>query len=263
MAAESLHAWRALLTSWDGWLLTFALAIAVPVLGYLRSHPLPADQDRAVLTRTKLLSYGKIVCSQWFLVTTMLLILRRHGLFGSDAGQRLANPRLTFGVTLVLLSILAIVSAIVLARLRRAKSKTPPRGMRGLRRFAPASRREMAAFAVVCLTAGFCEELLYRGWLVNLLHAATGSAWIAVVLGAIVFGVGHASQGAWAMLRTALIGVQLGALFVWVGSLIPGQVLHAGWDLLMGVAAMRAMSRLSSGGAESPVERPADTATSA
>ena len=218
---------------------------------------------QVVPTHTKLVFYLKIVCSQWLLVATMLLILRHHGLSGGAAGQRLANPSLTFGVTLALLLILAMVSAIVLVRLRRAKSKALTGGMRGLRRLAPTSGREMAAFTVVCLTAGFCEELLYRGWLVNVLRAATGSAWIAVALGAILFGIGHGSQGARAMVRTAFIAIQLGALFVWVGSLIPGQVLHAGWDLLMGVAVVRAMSRLSSGGAEAPVDQSADTATSA
>ena len=141
MAAESLDAWRALLSSWDAWLLTFALAFGVPLLGYLRSRPFLADQDQVVPTHTKLVFYLKIVCSQWLLVATMLLILRHHGLSGGAAGQRLANPSLTFGVTLAVLLILAMVSAIVLVRLRRAKSKALTGGMRGLRRLAPTSGR--------------------------------------------------------------------------------------------------------------------------
>jgi len=253
MAAESVDAWRALLSSWDAWLLTFALAFGVPLLGHFRVRSFLGRQDQGIPTRTKLFLYGKIVSSQWLLVAAMLLILRRHGLSVGDAGQRLANARLTLGVTLALLFILAIVSAILLVRLRRAQPKTLTRGIGRMRILAPAFGLEMAAFAGVCLTAGVCEELLYRGWLVNLLRAATGSAWAAVVLGAVLFGIGHASQGAMAMARTAFVGLQLGALFIWVGSLIPGEVLHAGFDLLMGVAAARAISRLSSAGAEPPV----------
>jgi membrane protease YdiL (CAAX protease family) len=199
------------------------------------------------------LLYGKIICSQWLLVAAMLLILRRHGLSLGDAGQRLASARLTLGVTLALLFILAVVSAILLVRLQRARPKTLTRGIGRMRILAPAFGLEMAAFTGVCLTAGVCEELLYRGWLVNLLRAATGSAWAAVVLGTILFGIGHASQGPMAMVRTAFVGLQLGALFIWVGSLVPGEVLHAGFDLLMGVAAALAISRLSSAGAEPPV----------
>jgi uncharacterized protein len=110
----------------------------------------------------------------------------------------------------------------------------------------PAFGVEMAAFAIVCLTAGICEELLYRGWLMNILMAATGSAWIAVGTGAIVFGVGHAYQGIKGVLRAIFVAVQLGVLYAMVGSLIPGQVLHAGVDLLIGVAGALAVSRLES-----------------
>ncbi len=58
------------------------------------------------------------------------------------------------------------------------------------------------------------------GWLINLLRAATGSVWVAIVVGAAVFGIGHAYQGAKAMLRACFIGLQLAYLFVTVDSLI-------------------------------------------
>ena len=61
-----------------------------------------------------------------------------------------------------------------------------------MRKLVPAFGLEMTAFVGVCLTAGLCEELLYRGWLVNVLRVATGSAWVAAVVSAIVFGIGHA-----------------------------------------------------------------------
>ena len=47
------------------------------------------------------------------------------------------------------------------------------------------------------------------------------------------------------MLRTAFVGLQPAMLFVAVGSLIPGQVLHAGVDLLAGVVGALAVSRPS------------------
>jgi len=248
---EYLQAWRALLSCWDAWLLTLALAAAVPLLGYFRVRGILAS-PRPIPRRSKLALYGKIVFSQWLLVTAMLLILRHHGLSAHAAGQRLANASLTLGVTLALLFILACVSAIVLVRIGRAQPANLTRGIGRLQKLAPASGVEMAAFAGVCLTAGICEELLYRGWLVKLLQAATDSTLVAVVAGAVLFGLGHASQGAIATLRTAFIGLQLGFLFVWVGSLIPGQVLHAGFDLMIAVAAARAMSRVRSAEVEPP-----------
>jgi membrane protease YdiL (CAAX protease family) len=259
---KTLMAWRGLLSCWDAWVFTFVLAVVVPTLGYIRFRQLLARGDRAVPLRMKLTLYGRVVSTQWFLSAAMLLILRRHGLSAGDAGERLGDAHLTFGVTFALLIVLAVVSLIVLRRVRRAQPANLIAAFGRLRWLVPAFGREMAAFVVVCLTAGVCEEMLYRGWLVNILRAATGSIWAAVVASAIVFGMGHAYQGAKAMLRTVFVGLQLAILYVVVGSLIPGQILHAGVDLLVGVAGALAVSRLSAAEAEQRAGQSANTATS-
>ena len=245
-----LMAWRGLLSSWDAWALTFVLAVIVPTLGYIRFRQLPSGGDQVAPLRVKLRLYVNIVCVQWFLAGAMLVILWHHGLSAGDAGERIGDSRLTFGGTFALLIVLAIVSCVVLWRLERLQPAALNAAVGRMRKLVPAFGLEMAAFVVVCLTAGVCEELLYRGWLVNLLRVATGSTWVAVVAGAIVFGVGHAYQGAIAMLRTGFVGLQLAILYVVVGSLIPGQVLHAGVDLLVGVAGALAVSRLSAAEAQ-------------
>ena len=240
-----LLAWRGLLSSWDAWVLTFVLVVVVPTLGYIRFKQLLARGDQAVSLRMKLTFYAKVIGAQWLLSAAMLLILWRHGLSAADAGERAGDFRLTFGVTFALLIVLAAVSWIVLWRTRRAPPARLVEGFGRMRSLVPAFGPEMAAFVLVCLTAGVCEELLCRGWMVNILRAATGSTWAAVAISSIVFGIGHAYQGVKAMLRTVFVGLQLAVLYVMVGSLIPGQVLHAGVDLLVGVAGALAVSRLS------------------
>jgi uncharacterized protein len=162
----------------------------------------------------KLRYYGSVVCLQWLLVAAMLLILRRHGLSVGDAGERLGDPHLTFGVMFALLLVLAVVSGIILWRLRRAQPTALLAAVGRLRRLVPAFGLKMAVFVVVCITAGVSEELLYRAWLVNILRVATGSTWAAVVAGAIVFGIGHAYQGIKGALRAPFVGLQLAILFV-------------------------------------------------
>ena len=243
-------AWRGLLPAWDAWAFTFVLAAVVPALGYIRFRQSLARGDQDVTLRMKLASYARIVGSQWFLVGAMLLILRWHGLSAWDAGERLGDAPLTFEATFAVLIVLAVVSPIALWRVRRAQPAKLAAAMGRLRRLTPSSGLEMAVFVVVCLTAGVCEELLYRGWLLNILRAATGSTWAAVVVSSIVFGIGHAYQGVKGMLRTVFVALQLAILYVWVGSLIPGQVLHAGVDVLAGVAGALAVSRLKAVEAE-------------
>jgi membrane protease YdiL (CAAX protease family) len=243
MDPESMSAWRGLLSSWDAWLLTFVLAVVVPALGYVRFRRFLRLVDRGVPTRVKLALYFKTMCSQWILVAVTLLVAWRHGLSAADLGERTGDTQQTLIVTLVLLLVLVVVSAAVLWRLRRASPEALMNAGGPLRKFVPVFGVEMAVFAGLCVTAGVCEELLYRGWLINFLRAASGSTSIAVVAGALAFGIGHAYQGVTGMLRTAFIGVQLALLFVAVGSLIPGQALHTGVDLLAGVAGAMAVSR--------------------
>ncbi len=95
----------------------------------------------------------------------------------------------------------------------------------------------------------------------NILRAATRSTWAAVVIGAVVFGIGHAYQGVIGMLRTTFVGLQLAILFVAVGSLVPGQVLHAGVDLVAGLAGALAASRVVAAEAEQRAAPSATTAT--
>jgi uncharacterized protein len=240
-----LAAWRGLLPCWDIWAFTFLLGVIVPALSYVKFRRWAARAGQPPPPRMKLAIYGRTVGAQWLLVVAMLLVLWRHGLSAADAGERLGDPRLTLGVTSALLIILAAASTVVLTRVRRAKPATPKTTVDRLQKLAPGSRVEMAAFVILCLTAGFCEEILYRGWLVTILLVATGSPWIAIIAGATVFGVGHAYQGVTAVLRAAFVGLQLAALYIMVGSLIPGQILHAGVDLLIGVAGALAASKRS------------------
>jgi membrane protease YdiL (CAAX protease family) len=251
MQPTNLMAWRGLLSSWEAWLLTLALAVLVPTLGYVRFRRLMRHTAPVVSAGMKLAFYSKIILSQWLLVAAMLLIARRHGLSVADLGERRGDARLTASVTLGLLAILAVVATILRWRVRRARPEAIAARIGRLARFLPTLGLEMVAFALVCVTAGVCEELLYRGWLVNILWVASGSVWVAVIVGAAMFGIGHAYQGITGMLRTAFIGLQLGALFVAMGSLIPGQVLHAAVNLVAAYLSAAALSRMGAAATQS------------
>ena len=244
MESTILPLWKGLLSCWDAWLLTLVLAAVVPVYGCVRFRR-RGDAQAALSGRAKAVFYGRVSLSQWLLVAAMVWIARRHGLSVANLGEQAGEARLTAGVTVGLLSIVAVVWAVVRWRVRRARPEKLAASLGRLGKLAPAFGVEMAAFVVLCITAGVCEELLYRGWLVNILRVATGSVWVAVGVGALVFGIAHAYQGIQGMLRAGFVGLQLAVLFVFAGSLIPGQVLHAAVDLLVGYAAATARERAS------------------
>jgi membrane protease YdiL (CAAX protease family) len=243
-------AWNALLSSWDAWLLTLVLAVGVPTLAYFRFRGRQKETRGVFSRRAKLTLYFKTICWQWSLVAAMLLVARRHGLSAGEVGERLGDVRLTSAVTAGLLAIVAVVYLIMRWLLGRARPKAAAAAGDGMRQLVPASGPEMAVFVFLSLTAGICEELLYRGWLVNILRVATGSVWAAVGVSSAMFGLGHAYQGAKGMLRTTFVGLQLALLFVYVNSLIPGQVLHAAVDIIIGLLMATAASRTSAAEAQ-------------
>lgn len=98
---------------------------------------------------------------------------------------------------------------------------------------APHSAAEMRRFTWVSITAGICEELLYRGLLMTSLAAAFGT-WPAVFLSSVVFGIGHSYQGLVGGIKTAAIGLVLAVVVVTSGSLFAAILLHIVFDVTQG-----------------------------
>jgi membrane protease YdiL (CAAX protease family) len=102
----------------------------------------------------------------------------------------------------------------------------------------PRTAAEVRAFRALCVTAGVCEELLYRGFL--LAHAAAYlGAWPGALAAGAAFGLAHAYQGATGVLKTGAVGLLAGALAVLSGSILWPMILHVAIDLQGAAIAQR------------------------
>ena len=104
-----------------------------------------------------------------------------------------------------------------------------------LRQLLPKTGREKRAFAVLSLCAGVGEELAYRAYAVLAISAVVGSAWLALALACVPFGLVHVYQGPVGLVRTYILGLVLGASYLATGSLWPAMVVHTALDLLGGL----------------------------
>jgi uncharacterized protein len=97
----------------------------------------------------------------------------------------------------------------------------------------PRTRSERRLFTLVGVTAGVCEEWLYRGFFLAVVAAVTGglSTVALVAVGAAAFGLAHAYQGVAGVLTTGVLGGVLAALYLDTGSLLLPVVLHVLIDL--------------------------------
>jgi membrane protease YdiL (CAAX protease family) len=102
----------------------------------------------------------------------------------------------------------------------------------------PHSPLELAFWIVLATTAGFCEELIFRGYLTHQFAGwignRTGGPLLAICLQGIVFGLVHAYQGK-VMILIIMIGWLFGALAWWRRSLLPGMLAHGLQDSLGGI----------------------------
>lgn len=99
----------------------------------------------------------------------------------------------------------------------------------------PRTPVEKALFVGVSLSAGVGEEVVFRGFLVPALAAATGYGWLAVALAAAVFGVVHAYQNPAGVVRAGLLGVLLTVPLLATESLVPSMLAHFLYDVLAGL----------------------------
>jgi membrane protease YdiL (CAAX protease family) len=93
-------------------------------------------------------------------------------------------------------------------------------------------------FLILSVTAGFCEDFIFRGYLQRQFLTVTGSAWIAISVQALVFGVAHLYQGWRGVVAITVYGALFGILAQWRNSLRPGMMQHAAQDSLLGIAGM-------------------------
>lgn len=96
----------------------------------------------------------------------------------------------------------------------------------------PTTRRERFMYAAVAVSAGICEEVVFRGWLLATLHSRVGLSGTALIVGAAaIFGAAHTYQKAGGVLLTGLAGLLFCGLYVATGSLWSPILLHVLVDI--------------------------------
>jgi membrane protease YdiL (CAAX protease family) len=99
----------------------------------------------------------------------------------------------------------------------------------------PRSALEITLWIIFSMSAGVCEETIFRGYLQRQLGAMTGSRPAGLLLSAAVFGLVHLYQG-WRMAAViGLYGLMFGVFAYWRRSVRPGMIAHAWQDAITGI----------------------------
>jgi uncharacterized protein len=189
--------------------------------------------------------YGRLLVLEWGLAALVLVVwLSAPGVDAAAVGLRW--PRSWPGPVAVAATVLVLGFVVVSTRAlrsgglaRAAELRRPGEGrhaepaVHATLALLPRTTAERRLFTLVGVTAGVCEEWLYRGFLLAVVAAIGGGlpTPALVAIGALAFGLAHAYQGVAGIVTTGVLGGVMAGLYLGTGSLLLPVVLHALIDL--------------------------------
>jgi membrane protease YdiL (CAAX protease family) len=213
-------------TAWDH-IFIVIIGIVFPLYSVVSSRrPLPSVQFDFALKKNLYYSNSMIL---WVAVGMVWLLWWSHDRPFSTLGFKF--PRWEWHaiqITLLVL-ILYLVDVFLELKITRRRIKTVRRWKK-FTPFLPENKHEYKHFMFLAVSAGICEEIIFRGYFINYLqslwHNSVLGLWGAVSIPAILFGVAHLYQGTNAVLKIILMAVLFGWIFILTQSLLIVIILH-------------------------------------
>jgi uncharacterized protein len=222
---------------WDFWLIFLFLGVVVPWRGSIRMKKLLAKPGTSSKERISL--YASTMIVQWAITLFALWRAMARGLTARDFGLE----RNAF-VEILLASFVGglVLGALHWGNLRRA-ARVGGAGAERMRSIAkhilPQSSVELIPYCALAVTAGICEEFLYRGFAIAALTRSGVPVWLGFLGTSILFGLAHLYQGRGGVLGTTILGLVFAGGRLLFGSLMPPIVWHSVIDLVAGIAGSR------------------------
>ncbi|AMV29700.1 CAAX amino terminal protease self- immunity [Gemmata sp. SH-PL17] len=226
-------------------------AVAVPLYDYVISWPAYRRQLRVDPVRAKTRFWALSIGWLWVLVAIGFVLWLSNDRSWTSLGFSVPNGwRLWVSVALILL-LLAYAAQTIVTVARNSAARASVREQIGelTTDIMPRTRAELYWFGGVALTAGFCEEFLFRGYFIWAFAPWIGW-WGAAAVSVLVFAVLHAYQGWSGVLRVGILGVFFALVVAIFDSLWPAIALHVLVDLHGGILAWLALREEPTGGNE-------------
>lgn len=153
-------------------------------------------------------------------------------------GRDLALAGIFWVMALVVLGCAAVVLHLI--------HPSAPTAQKAVVALAPSSLLDGVLWLLVCASAGICEELVFRGYLLRQFSSIRGKVWLGVLLSSLVFGASHGYEGWATMIMITLYGALFCVLMIKSKSLRPGMFAHFGHDFFVGlvVALLHSMHKI-------------------
>src|SRR6267378_2504787 len=223
--------------SWDIGLIFLVLGVILPWRGRARMKKLMAMPRVSTMERLSL--YASTIAFQWFAVAVVGWRAWAQGFTVSQLGLIVPDKSRILIAATVGTATIASLQWLNLRRMGRIPVQARGSLQAIAERILPQSAVELLPYLALAMTAGLCEEFLYRGFAIAVLLHIGLQAWAVVLLSSVLFGLAHSYQGRGGMVMTLLIGLLLGTSRIAYGSLLPAIFWHSAVDVVAGTAGPR------------------------
>jgi membrane protease YdiL (CAAX protease family) len=207
----------------------FTVVFVQPLAGRRRYRALVARV--ATDPTARLRHYRRGIAGEWISVAIIVGIGALAGHTAASIGLRLPDDA---WFTTQLVGQIALLLIITTLFMRHPRFLDPLRRQaRGFLALLPRTREERVTFAALAVTAGICEEIVFRGFgfaYVRFIWPGVTDGWL-IVITSVVFGLAHLYQGPRGVVLTGLAGAVFASMTVTTGSLLPAIAVHAMVDL--------------------------------
>ncbi len=178
--------------------------------------------------------YLSLIAMEWGLVWYVWAGLRRTGTrLGDVVGGRWGGPKEIARDAILGIALWGLWGGVSAAWTRWLA----PGHAASVQSLLPQGIVESLLWIALSISAGICEEVVFRGYFQQQFKAFVHSGLAAVALQAVLFGISHGYQGFEATVRIAVYGALFGLLAMWRKSLRPGMIAHAWTDIFSGLIA--------------------------
>jgi uncharacterized protein len=222
---------------WDFWLIFFVLSVLLPWRGHLRLKKLRTIPQ--IGTRERLALYFSTIAFQWLAAALTVWRAWARGLTLEELGLVIHGRGRIVLAAIVGAATLGGLQWLNLRRIGRSSGKARSFMQALAEKILPQAKAELLPFLALALTAGICEEFLYRGFAMAALTRAGLPAWAVVLLSSVLFAMAHLYQGRAGIVSTLVIGTVFGTARIAYDGVAPVIVWHSTVDAVAGVAGPR------------------------
>lgn len=186
----------------------------------------------------KLIDYKQTIAIFW--VLTVLILLN---FFMTQLPELKFYP--SFTLTGIIVSILVLVFSAIQYKSSNVTSESLDMvkdKMKDIYHYLPKTKTEFNWFIILSISAGICEEIIFRLFLFEFLEETAGLL-IAFVLANVVFAITHIGMGKQNMISSFVLGLIFSAIYYFTENIWIAVLLHIAIDINGGILGYR-MHRL-------------------